>query len=250
MSTGVPNVVTVLKKRSSPSGDAQAQRDDDVARRRRPAALGRGGVAVELLVERAQRRVAGQLRLAARGARSRCAFHCAEVGDPRREPVGVQARAQHVGGRREQVLGQPGHHQPGGPVVGDERPAAVDRDRRVGVVAVEHELDRVVDRLHLGLVERALLVDRRVAGGEQQPVALAQRHLELVGEVQDHLGARLGAAGLDEAEVAGRDAGLEREVELAEAAALAPVAEQVADGSGGHGRRAYATAGGMGITRR
>ena len=215
------------------AGDAQPQRDDDVARgARRLWLLGRG-VGVELRVERPQRRVAGDGGLA-REPLQQVRLPLAEVGDPRGEPVRVQARAQDVGRRGEQVLGQPAHHQPGRPVVGDERPAAVDRQRRVGVVAVEHELDRVLDRLHLWLVERALLVDRRIAGGEQEPVALAQRDLELAGEVEDHLLARLRAAGLDEAEVAGGDARLEREVELAEAAALAPVAEEVADGSGGH----------------
>ena len=50
--------------------------------------------------------------------------------------------------------------------------------------------------------------------------------------MQDHLAARLRAAGFEEAEVTGRDVGLEREVELAEAPALAPVAQVIADGRG------------------
>ena len=33
------------------------------------------------------------------------------VGDPRGEPVGVEAGPQHVHGRREQVVGQPVHQQ-------------------------------------------------------------------------------------------------------------------------------------------
>jgi hypothetical protein len=65
-----------------------------------------------------------------------------------------------------------------------------------------------------------------MTGGEQQAVALAQRHLELIGEVDDHLRARTRASGLQEAQVAGRDARLEREVELGHPPALSPLAKQ------------------------
>ena len=172
-----------------------------------------------------------------------CAFHWPRLTIRGASPSGCRLARSTFSGGASRSSGSPAISSAGGPVVGDERPAAVDGDRRVGLVAVEHELDRLVDGLHLGLVERALLVDRRVAGGEQEPVALAQRHLELVGEVEDHLGARLRAAGLDEAEVAGGDAGLEREVELAEAAALAPVAQQGAErGAAVDMGRAYASA--------
>ena len=47
--------------------------------------------------------------------------------------------------------------------------------------------------------------------------------------VQHHLPARLRAPGLEEAQMAGRDAGLEREVELAEAALGPPGPEEWAD---------------------
>ena len=66
----------------------------------------------------------------------------------------------------------------------------VDRDGRAGIVAVEHDLNGVTDRRHLGVVERALLEDGGIAGGQQQPVALAQRHFQLLGEVQHQLWAR------------------------------------------------------------
>ena len=69
-------------------------------------------------------------------------------------------------------------------------PAAVDDDGRVGLVAAQDEVEGLAHRCHVGRVERALPVDGRVAGGEQQLVALAQRHLELLGQVQDHLAAR------------------------------------------------------------
>jgi len=58
------------------------------------------------------------------------------------------------------------------------------------------------------------------------------RHVEVLGEVEHELPARLRPTRLHEAEVAGRHRGLVGEVELAEPPPLAPVAEQVA-----HARR-------------
>ena len=93
--------------------------------------------------------------------------------------------------------------------------------------------ERLAYRRHLGRVEVVLRERGREAGGEQQLVAIAQRHLELVGEPQDHLRARPRAAGLDEAQVPGGHARLERQVELAEPAPLPPVAQQRADARAG-----------------
>ena len=78
-------------------------------------------------------------------------------------------------------------------------------------------------------VQRGLGVDGGVAGGEQELVALAERQLELLGQAQDHLAARAGPAGLHEAQVPSGDLRLEREVELAQPAALAPPPQQLAD---------------------
>jgi len=80
------------------------------------------------------------------------------------------------------------------------------------------------------VVEAVLRVERGEAGAGQQPVALAQGDLQVLGQVQEHLPARLGPTGLDEAQVAGGDVGAAGQVELAEAAALTPVAQQGADG--------------------
>src|SRR5262249_25052977 len=66
---------------------------------------------------------------------------------------------------------------------------------------------------------------RRKARREQQGVLLAQRHVERRGEPQDHVAAGRRAAQFEKAEMPLRDVGAEREVELGEAAALAPTAE-------------------------
>ncbi len=100
-------------------------------------------------------------------------------------------------------------------VVRDQRPVAVDRDRRIGLVALEHEIDRLARRLQRRIAERALREHRREAGRHQQHVALAQRHVEAFGQMQHHLARRLRAAGLQEAQMLGGNLRFEREIELA-----------------------------------
>ena len=168
----------------------------------------------ELVVERGERRVAAEHRLAAEAV-EQVRAPLAEVHDPRREPLGVQAQPHDVHGRLEQVRGHAVGEEADGAVGGHEPPVAIDDERRVGLVAAEDPVERVAHGPHLRLVEPALRERGRVAGREQQRVALAQRHLELLGEPQHHLGARARAARLDEAEVPRRHARLQREVELA-----------------------------------
>ena len=72
-------------------------------------------------------------------------------------------------------------------------------------------------------------VEGGVAGGQEQAVAVAVRDVELGCEFDDHPRARGRAARLDEREVLGGDPGLERQVELAAPAPLAPVAKQRTD---------------------
>ena len=152
-----------------------------------------------------------------------------EVDDPRRHPLGVQRHAHDVDRRLQQLGGHALGEQRDRAVGGDHLPPAIDHRRRVGLVAAQHELERLAHGSHVGIVERPLAVERGVAGGEQQLVAVAQRDLELLGEPHDHLGARARAPALDEAHMAGGDAGVEGEVHLAAPPAPAPVAQQGPD---------------------
>ena len=114
---------------------------------------------------------------------------------------------------------------------------AVDHDRRVWLVGAQEAVKHLPHRLHLVSVERPLGVQRRVAGGEQQAIALAQRDLEVLGEMKHHLATRPRPSGLEEADVARGDGRVQGEFELAEAAALSPGAKQLADRSGCGARR-------------
>jgi hypothetical protein len=109
---------------------------------------------------------------------------------------------------------------------------AVDRERRIGLVPRQDEIDRGLGGLQGGILQRPLQIDGRIAGREQQRVALAQGHAEMLGQQQDHVAAGLRAAALDEGQVLLRDLRLERELELAETALLPPVTDERADGRG------------------
>jgi hypothetical protein len=97
----------------------------------------------------------------------------------------------------------------------------IDHERRIRLVPSQHLLDRFAHRTHLGNIELALRVGRRVARGQEQVVALAERNLEPLGQMEQQLRARARAAGLDEAQMARRDVRLQRELELTEPAAPA-----------------------------
>lgn len=101
--------------------------------------------------------------------------------------------------------------------------------RGIRLVCREESFDRLSYECQLGIVERALAEDRREVRGEEETVALAQRHLQPIGQMEEHLPARPCAPGLDEAQMTGRDCGARREVELADAAPSTPFAQHVAD---------------------
>jgi hypothetical protein len=145
----------------------------------------------------------------------------------------VQAQAQHVEGRLEQLGRCAGHQRRHRAVVRNEVPVAVDREGRIRLVPGEHRLDRPACAAHRRVIEAALAVHRRIARCDQQSVALAQRHVEAPRQAQHHLAAGRGTTGLDIAEMPRRDLGLAGELELAEVSALAPVAQQGTDGHGG-----------------
>src|SRR5262245_21154347 len=74
-----------------------------------------------------------------------------------------------------------------------------------------------------------LAVHRRESRGGEDLVPRARRHVEDAAQEEHHLAARPGPPCLEEREMARGDLGLEREVELAHAAPLAPLPEELAD---------------------
>ena len=165
------------------------------------------------------------------------------VGELGAQRLGVEQPAQDVGRLARRRGGRRALEQEDregiGRVVGLQQiPQPVDHDRRVGLLLLQHAVDRLAHRRELGGGEIALAIDRREARGEQHGVALAQRDVERGGELHHHLAAGPGAARLEEADMALRHARLQRQGELAGAAAPAPGAQHGAEQVGLGGRAA------------
>jgi hypothetical protein len=90
-----------------------------------------------------------------------------EVGDTRRQAARVEDHAGDADRRLEQVRSNAVDQCPERRVSGDEVAMAIGDDRRIGTVPGEKPLERVADRVDPWIIEIALLVGRRVAGGEQ-----------------------------------------------------------------------------------
>src|SRR5215207_9368795 len=73
--------------------------------------------------------------------------------------------------------------------------------RRVRLVCLQQPAERLAQRPHHLPVEWLLKVRRSKAAGEQQAVALGDRQVEVLGQVDKELPARTRATGLYEAEV-------------------------------------------------
>jgi hypothetical protein len=110
---------------------------------------------------------------------------------------------------------------------------AVDHEAGVGLLLAQDEVERAPDIRHLRRIERGLAIDGSVAGRGEQVVAASRRHLEDPGQQEHHVAARLGASGLDEAEMPRGDLGVDGQAELAQAPPFPPVPDELADGAGG-----------------
>ena len=139
----------------------------------------------------------------------------------------MDAEAEQVDRWLQELLVDAVPEQRCGAVGLDQVPQPVDDQRRVRLVRLQQPLERFPQRLHHLSVVGQLQIRRREAAREQQPIALGDRQIEVLREVDEQLTARAGAAGLDEAQVLGRDMGVQRELELAQAALRPPEAEQL-----------------------
>ena len=211
----------------------EVQREHHVRRAGGRSACGGGGASSASSSRSATRR-GSPVRSARRSRRwSRCPAHSAQVAHVGREAVGAQAQPVDVHRRGEHRRVEHGEQRTDGAVGHDDVAAAVDHQRREGLVAGEQVLQGAAHRLETARVEPRLRVGRGEAGGEQQGVALAQRDLQVLAEVDQQLPAGPGPPGLDEAQVAGGDADVEGEVHLAAAPPGAPPAQQVAGAGAG-----------------
>jgi epsilon-lactone hydrolase len=152
-----------------------------------------------------------------------------EIDDSRGNTLGVQTQPEHVDRRFEQMCRGSSDERRKRTVGRHETPVPIDDERRIRLVPTQHLLDRVAYGTHPGGVELTLPVGRRVARGQEQLVSLAERHVESLGQMEDHPRAWARAAGFDEAQVSRRDVRLQRKLELTEPTATAPLTEHHPD---------------------
>jgi hypothetical protein len=152
------------------------------------------------------------------------------VRHPRADAVRMKEEAHQIALAAAQPRPEIGSESSAQQVEGSIREADVPRpvedDGRTRGGAVEHRAQRVHHLGHLRVVERAGAEQGREAGRGEPVVSIAQRHGERFAQLKDHRAARLGAAGLEEAHVALRDARGERELELRHAPLGAPALQQ------------------------
>lgn len=111
---------------------------------------------------------------------------------------------------------------------------AIHGERRKRLVPLENEVDGLPGGHEGRIVQRSLGKDGRIAGGDQDRIALAQRHAQPFGQMQQQVAAGCRAPAFDEAQVPLRDFRVERQVELAQMAATPPFAQDVTEALGGH----------------
>ena len=110
---------------------------------------------------------------------------------------------------------------------------------------VDQPLERGAHGLHVRSLERPRRIDAREPRRYEQAVALAQREVQRARELEHHLSAGEGAPGFEEAQMALRDVGLDRQLELGETPGAARAPQQLAEGRelgarSGYGRRLHA----------
>ena len=128
-------------------------------------------------------------------------------------------------------LAQQHRHQPRrGRIRLQHVPAPVGDDGGKRLVALQQEVDRALGVGHFWCGQFALAVLPRKAARFEQRVAVAQRQVERAGELQENVAAADGLAGLDKAQMLDRNPGLESKISLAHGAAVAPAAQEIANG--------------------
>ena len=122
-----------------------------------------------------------------------------------------------------------------GPLVGlQEVPAAIDNDGGKGLLLLQYVVQGVPHGGEGGGIQGGFRPGWREARRQQEFVGLAQRHVERRGKAHDHVAARLGASKLEETDMTLRTRCRHRQLELGNAASVAPSGESV-----GKGRRGF-----------
>lgn len=154
------------------------------------------------------------------------------IADPAGQPVRMQTDADHIDRRFQQLRCATGQQLINGSVGVDDVPVLIQQQRGVRQVGVEESAQAVHHHRDRHVVQLTILIARCVAAGQQESIAIPQRHIQVVGEVHDHLRCRVRLAGLHPAEVPGGDPRSVGQLLLTEPAPFAPGPQQRTDRRG------------------
>jgi hypothetical protein len=113
-----------------------------------------------------------------------------QILDTRGQTGRVQAQAQDVHRWLKKLRRRSGEQRRKGAVGRHKVPMPVNGERGIGLVSLEHEIDGLACGLQGRIVQTVFGIDRRVAGRNQKRVALAQRDVELLRQMDQHRPAR------------------------------------------------------------
>jgi hypothetical protein len=137
----------------------------------------------------------------------------------------VKSNPQHVDRRLQQLRVDGPQKGREATVARDQRPISIDGISGVRLVCRQESMNRLARRLKIGVIEAPL----RELGGKsrdvQQKIPIARRRLKMLRETLEHLAARLCTAGLEEAQMLGRDAAVVRQLQLSQVPPQAPLSQ-------------------------
>ena len=90
---------------------------------------------------------------------------------------------------------------------------------------LQDQVDGPLRKRHLWITQSNLPIERSKTRCDQKVIPLAKRHIESAGKPQDHVPTRIRATALNETKVAGRNTGIEGQIELTLPSHLAPMSE-------------------------
>jgi hypothetical protein len=109
---------------------------------------------------------------------------CGHRGDPR-QAAWMHGEAEQVDRRLEQRRLDPLPEQGGGGIGFDQVPEPVHDQGRIRLVGLEQPVERLAQRLHRLPVVGQLQIGWGEAACQQEPVALRDRQVEALGEVDE-----------------------------------------------------------------
>src|SRR5215831_14341215 len=123
------------------------------------------------------------------------------VFDERSQALGIEYKSRSVVRRPRIAAGKEAENALGAGIHSYGVPTAIQNQYRIRLKLRHKKLHGAARGLQFRCIETSVTVEWRIAGCQQQRIALTQWNLQGLGKTHDHLPAGLGAASLDAAEM-------------------------------------------------